>query len=289
MRRRRLILENSILRAGHWVWTLAALRPHLSDLRFLTSGVRNVGAARIRPMLAVGLLALAGVNRAGAIEGSAELGWFSQHVFRGEVLSDRPALFPAVEVSTDYGLRAGLFGVLDLTDDRGRRHTFSEVAGLLAYALPPTGPVRTEIGYAPTYFPGADDKTEHEAFLHAALDLPLTPALSAYVDMEDAPAAYASLGIGRGWPVARDVELDIGLSLGAATAAYNREVYEVDRTAINDMTLTAELSFAITEHLTLSVTGRAMRLPDGEVRRGARETRADDRAVAGGLTVRGRF
>lgn len=240
-------------------------------------------------MLAVALLVLTMSHSADAIEGSAELGWFSQHVFRGEVLSDRAALFPEVEVSTGFGLRAGLFGVLDLTADRGRRHAFSEVAGVLAYALPPAGPVRTEIGYAPTYFPDADDTAEHEAFLYAALDLPLTPALSAYVDIEDASAAYASLGIGRAWPVARDVELDLGLSLGAATAAYNRDVYEVDRTALNDLTLTAELSFTITEYLTLSVTGRAMRLPDGEVRRGARETQSDDRAVAGGFTVRGRF
>ena len=241
-----------------------------------------------RNMMVMGL-ALGGILAAGAAEVSLEADVFSQYVWRGQVLNDRPVFQPGLSAESDVGLSVGVWASMDLTDRNGAEREFSEVDLWVAYAVPLEGPLGVEVSYTEYLWPNAELAPVREAALALSFDVPLAPTLTAAQDLDTGGALYVSLSLGHTVELSERLGLDLGGSLGWATAGYNELYFEEDQAALNDVAFTAALTADLGRGVSLGISVQYSMLPDRDIREAARLLYAGDTAWVAGLRLGYRF
>ena len=201
----------------------------------------------------------------------------SKYIWRGQNLNDDPVFQPGI--SAAYGnFTAGIWGNLDLTNINDRNGDFLEMDYYLDWSddLTDFEGISYSAGLIYYDFPGSyADGTRLpdtlEAYLGFSFNLPASPSITGYHDLDEAEGTYISLGIGHsveqvlelcpGVPVA----MDIGATLGWGSGSYNKYYWGTEQSKINDLVLSVSLPFEI-EGLTITPSLNYVTLLSDDIR-----------------------
>ena len=165
---------------------------------------------------------------------------YGKYVWRGQVLNDDHAFQPGISMTLDK-FTAGIWGSLDTTDYNGQSGEFIEYDYYLDYTTSIADGVDLSVGVIYYYFPGGEDTTEVYAGL--GFDLPLSPSVTLYYDMDEVESTYVSFAVGHSvdtiGELAPDVPvgMEIGASVGWGSQSYNEFYWgaPADDSAFNDL------------------------------------------------------
>ena len=186
-----------------------------------------------------------------SIGASADI--FSKYVWRGQNLVDDWVLQPGAYVSYKE-ITASFWGNLDLTDKNGYKGEFSEIDLTLDYSsqVPGADFLSYSLGFINYDFPvkgGFDDTWE--IYWGFGLDVPASPSVTVYHDVDEAQGTYVSFGIGHSFEnvaqLGPDTMLgvDLSASIGWGSKGYNKSYWTVDDSALNDLVLSVTFPFEV--------------------------------------------
>jgi len=181
------------------------------------------------------------------IELETSVDFLSKYIWRGQNIDDDPVFQPSI--SAAYGnLAASIWGNLELTNINDKSGDFSEIDYSLGCTgtLPRVDGVGYSIGVIYYDFPSsAADGTRTpdttEVYWGLNLDVPLSPSVTIYHDVDEAEGSYVSLCAGH--DIEKIVELgpdipvgmEINTSLGWGSGSYNKYYWGTDQSKLNDL------------------------------------------------------
>ena len=174
---------------------------------------------------------------------------FSSYVWRGQNLVDDWVLQPGASIGYK-NMTASVWGNLDLTDENGYEGAFAEVDLALDYSgkVPGVDILGYSIGVINYDFPvcGAGDDT-WEIYWGFSLDVPASPSVTVYHDVDEAKGTYISLGIGHSIEIDPEagIGVDLGASIGWGSGGYNEFYWGPAKSAMNDLVLSAAIPFEV--------------------------------------------
>ncbi len=168
--------------------------------------------------------------------------YFGKYIWRGQNLSDDPVFQPGL--STSYkGLTATIWGNMDLRNINGNSGDFSEMDYSLDYSstFPGIEGVGYSVGAIYYDFPGTITKDTTEVYWGLNFDLPLSPSITVYHNVDEAEGSYVSLAFGHS--IERIAELgpdipvamEIGTSLGWGSGSYSKYYWGTEQSKLQDL------------------------------------------------------
>lgn len=176
--------------------------------------------------------------------------YVSKYIWRGQKAVDDPVLQQSISLNYK-GFKASIWGNLDLTNINGNNGEFSEIDYTIDYSgdLPGIEGIGYSIGAIFYDFPVSDAKDTSEVYWGLSADLPLSPSVTVYHDLDEADGTYVSLEaghriekmfeLGPGLPV----PVELGATLGWGSGSYNKYYWGTDQTKLNDLAFS--ISFPI--------------------------------------------
>ncbi|MHC4199088.1 MAG: TorF family putative porin, partial [Planctomycetota bacterium] len=157
----------------------------------------------------------------GDVSCDAEAAFVSRYVWRGIVLTDDPSLQPGF-TTTWRGLSFNFWGNMDLGDANENEGEFTEADFTFTYARE-FGKVGLSAGVIHYNFPNVgteeDDTTEFTAKVE--LDVPASPSIEVWVDINETDGTYARFGLGHELPLLREMKLELSFALGIGSPNNN--------------------------------------------------------------------
>lgn len=195
----------------------------------------------------------------------------SKYIWRGQNINDDYAFQPGISMTIDK-LTFGIWGSLDLTDYTGNNEEFIEYDYYADYTTTIAEGIDLSVGVINYYFPSGEDTTE--IYWGFAFDLPLSPSVTVYHDVDEVKGTYISGSIG--YTVEKVAELcpetpvamEIGASLGWGSESYNKAYWGGPATdsALNDLTVSVAFPFEMSGW-TISPSFNYVTLMDSDVRK----------------------
>ena len=186
-------------------------------------------------------------------------GFFSKYIWRGQNVDDDPVFQSGISASYK-GLTATIWGNLELTNINDKSGDFSELDYSLDYssAMPGIGGVEYSVGVIYYDFPGCTaDGTRcpdtTEVYWGLNFELPLSPSITVYHDVDEAEATYISFAVGQSIEKIAElgpdvpVGMEIGASLGWGSASYNKYYWGTDQSKMQDLTLSVSFTMDIAD------------------------------------------
>jgi hypothetical protein len=172
--------------------------------------------------------------------------FFGKYVWRGQLLNDDPVYQPGVSI-TKGKMTFGFWGNLDLTNINDRSGDFSELDYYFDFSddFPGLKGVSYSVGVIYYDFPGAGamgsripDTTE--LYWGLQFDLPLSPSITVYHDLDEAEGTYVNLGFGHSIEeIAKlgdtPVGMEISAGLGWASGSYNKYYWGTEQSKMQDL------------------------------------------------------
>lgn len=163
--------------------------------------------------------------------------FFSKYIWRGQNLVDDWVMQPSASMGIgDFTL--GVWGNVDMTNDKDEEWNFTEVDYTLDYSADLTEGIGYSLGYIYYAFPqGSNDTYEFYGGLN--FDVFLSPSVTWYYDSDEVNGSYVALAIGHSIELSEEcpVSMDIGLGVGWADSNYNEYYWGVDDDGFNDLTV----------------------------------------------------
>ncbi|MHC4551299.1 MAG: TorF family putative porin [Planctomycetota bacterium] len=173
------------------------------------------------------------------------LDFYSKYIWRGQLLNDDYAFQPGVSMTYD-AFTLGIWGSVDMTDYSDNEWEFIEYDYYADYTTPLTEGVDLSLGAIYYYFPSGEATTEIYAGL--GFDLPLSPSITLYNDIDEVDGSYVSVAIGHSIDEVMSlgdfpVGLEAGASLGWGSGSYNKAYWgsTVESSSLNDLSLSLAL------------------------------------------------
>jgi len=181
----------------------------------------------------------------------------TMYVWRGIPVVRESVLQPAVAGSA-YGFTGSIWANIDMTDYNGTAGEFSEID----YALDYSGSIgNSKVGYSAGVihyiFPtiGATDASTTEIYGGLSFDVPLSPFITWYGDVNAIDGSYVQFGVGHSLGKELSPDYSVGLDLSASFAfgssGYNNGYFGVNATKWNDFTLGIGVPFNL-KHVSLT-------------------------------------
>lgn len=190
-----------------------------------------------------------------SIETEITVDYFGKYIWRGQNISDDPVIQPGITMSWK-NFTAGFWANLETTSINDNSGEFTEYDYSLDYSddVPFIEGVGYSVGVINYYFPSAEDTTE--IYWGFGFDLPLSPSLTVYHDVDDIKGTYASLSIGHSIEKIAElssdipVGMDIGMSLGWGSASYNKGYWSnsnqsISSSKLNDLAISAAFPISL--------------------------------------------
>ena len=170
------------------------------------------------------------------------LDFYSKYVWRGQLINDDYAFQPGVSMTFDK-ITLGIWGSVDMTDYSDNEWEFIEYDYSADYTTSLTEGVDVSVGVFNYYSPSGEDTTEIYAGL--AFDLPLSPSITIYNDVDEVNGSYVSFAVGHSVDEiaslgeGMSVGMEAGAALGWGSRSYNKGYWDasVDGSALNDLSL----------------------------------------------------
>lgn len=200
---------------------------------------------------------------------SADL--YGKYIWRGQNLNDDHAFQPGISMTLDQ-FTAGIWGSLDTTDYNGESGEFIEYDYYLDYTTAIADGVDLSVGLIYYYFPGGEATTE--VYWGLAFDLPLSPSVTVYHDVDEVEGTYVSFGIGHTIEKIAElgpdtpVAMDISASLGWGSDSYNSAYWGAPATGpgLNDLAVSVAFPFEL-GRWTVSPSLNYVTLADRDIRK----------------------
>ncbi|MBL7215228.1 MAG: hypothetical protein ISS71_06075 [Phycisphaerae bacterium] len=199
--------------------------------------------------------------------------FYNKYVWRGQVLNDDYAFQPGINITFDK-FTAGIWGSLDMTDYGDNSGEFTEIDYSLDYTKAILESVDLSVGVIHYYFPSGEDTTE--VYWGFAFDLPLSPSVTVYHDVDDVKGTYVSVGVGHSIEKIAElcpetpIGMEISASLGWGSESYNKtywnNVVQVDESALNDLAVSVAFPVVL-GNWTVTPSFNYVTLMDSEVRK----------------------
>lgn len=183
-----------------------------------------------------------------------DLTYAESYRWRGMPLNEEPVLQPSLTLAGG-GFSINVWANLDLTDFGEKagygdeRGNATEVDYTASYERA-FGPLTVALGFANYTFPHQGLAPATEAFIGAALDLPLSPSVTIYLDQTAEGANYTSIDFGHDFELWEQGEIGVGLAfaahVGYANDKFVRIYYdESDRAAWHDWSAGVSLPISL--------------------------------------------
>jgi hypothetical protein len=178
---------------------------------------------------------------------------FSEYVWRGQNLVDDWVFQPGFSVGY-AGLTAGIWGSLDMTDENGFKGDFTEIDYSLDYSgsVPGVDALGYSVGVIYYDFPNTGVDGTTELYWGFSADVPLSPSVTVYHDVDEADGIYVSASIGHSIENAAElgsgstIGLELGASIGWGNSGYNEFYWGTAGSELNDLVLSASLPIEVT-------------------------------------------
>lgn len=198
--------------------------------------------------MAVVIGILSGIAAAEDVSVAVSADFYSKYIWRGQNLLDGPAFQPSISVGA-YGFTGSVWGSLDLTDDNDNRGEFTEADYSLDYTVGLPGVEWIDLSLGAIYydFPNTNFASTTELYAGLAFDLPLTPSVTVYHDIDEVDGTYMQFAVGhtieKVGTFSEECYCDLvfGASVGYGTSSYNDAYFGVDDGGFNDLTLSVAL------------------------------------------------
>ena len=167
----------------------------------------------------------------------------SKYIWRGIEVVDEPVWQPSITFSWE-GLSLNVWGNMDLTDANDDAGTFTEIDYTLSYEgqwkLMAYG-----FGVVHYQFPTIGSADTTEVFVSVGLDVPLSPTVTLYQDVDEADGLYVNASVGHTF---EDVfhlsetiamSIDLAASLGWGSSKHNDFYYGSDDSGLADAVISA--------------------------------------------------
>ena len=211
--------------------------------------------------------------------------WNGKYVWRGINVVDGSVLQPSATIGWG-GLSANVWGNMDLSNVNGQSADFTEYDLTLDYswALDSLGFSVGSIYYT---FPHSDVPSTAEVYAGAGLDIPLSPSLTVYQDVDEADGTYSSLSVGHtfeGILVLADgvaVSADLGASIAHGSSNFNDFYYGSDSSGLTDSLFSLSLPVSLGEYVSVAPAAHYSSLLDDDIR----DSMSDDDNFWAGITL----
>lgn len=178
--------------------------------------------------------------------------FFSKYVWRGQNVVDDWVLQPSVSVGYQ-GFTGSVWGNMDLTGDVVDDAEFNEIDYALDYSntVPGTDVLGYSVGVIYYDFPNTDSDATMELYGGLSLDVPLSPAVRWFYDIDEIDGSYIQFSAGhtvekiREWGADASCDLEMGASIAYGSGGYNDGYFGVDDSALNDLTVSAGLPICL--------------------------------------------
>lgn len=178
--------------------------------------------------------------------------FFGKYVWRGQNLSDDPVFQTGISASYK-GWTAAIWGNVDLTGINGNSGDFSEADYSLDYsgAIPGIEGIGYSVGVIYYDFPGTAVKDTTEIYWGLNFDLPLSPSITVYHDVDEVEGSYISLAFGHSIEKIAElgpdlpIGMEIGANLGWGSGSYNKYYWGTDQTKLNDLAFSVSFPMEI--------------------------------------------
>lgn len=173
--------------------------------------------------------------------------FFSKYIWRGQNLDDDYVFQPGVSVA--FGdITAGIWASTELTDINKNNGEITEIDYYIDYSIdiPGLEGVSFSGGVINYHFPGISGDTT-ELYYGFSLDLPLSPSITIYEDIDQIDGTYVSFALSHAVEEiatlsdGSSIAMEIGASLGYGDTAYNKGYWGLADGEMNDLALS--LSF----------------------------------------------
>lgn len=123
--------------------------------------------------------------------------FYTKYIWRGQVVSNRAVFEPTIALKK-YGFTGYVWGNMDLTGQNEHCREFIEMNYVLDYtaSIPDMNGVSFSVGTIYYDFPNTFFKPTTEIYGGLSFDLPLTPFVRLYRDVDEARSAYIQVGVG---------------------------------------------------------------------------------------------
>jgi hypothetical protein len=208
---------------------------------------------------------------AGDIDGEVtlDLGVYSMYVWRGLRIVDGFVAQPTLDVSA-CGFALNVWANFDLEDTNGEQGKFTEVdlTGSYTFAIQRFD---VTLGAVTYLFPTGEDQTT-ELFAGVTLDVPLSPTITVYQDIDAVEGTYIALSGSYTledpfcWGECRGVSPELDASIGWGSKDHNRAYYDSDTNGFADLTLGLIVPYRLTRQATVAASIHWSSLLDGALR-----------------------
>jgi len=207
---------------------------------------------KVAVMLSVSVLLGTSVYAEQTVGVDVSADFFGKYVWRGQNLNDSTVFQPGIGV-TYGGLTGSIWGNLDMTAENDNRYDFTEYDYAIDYSssVPGIDGVDFSIGAIYYRFPSVKPSSTTEVYWGFSFDLPLSPSLTVYHDVDEADGTYVTAGIGHSFEKVFElsselpVGMDVGASVGWGDSGYNDYYWGVDNSKMNDLTLSVSFPMEV--------------------------------------------
>ena len=182
--------------------------------------------------------------------------WAGKYVWRGIVVTEDPVFQPSVEVAVG-DLTLNVWANIDTTDVNDFRWQSNEIDYTLDYTVFSWEGLTASVGAIHYAFPQAHVFDTTEAYLSLAADVPTSPTLTVYQDLDEHDGQYITLGFGHTfeevWTPSPEVAMSVDLSAQFAWGSRKHNTfYYGSGTGWADTTVGLALPFAVGENVTVT-------------------------------------
>jgi hypothetical protein len=194
------------------------------------------------------LFSVSGVVSAGDVSVGVGADVLSKYVWRGQNLGDGAVFQPGASVGYK-GLTGSIWGNLDMTDKNDNSGNFTEVDYTIDYSgtMPGFDKLSYSVGAIYYDFPNTGLDGTTEVYVGFCLDVPASPGVTIYHDVDEADGTYVSFSAGHSIEKlgTLPVGLDLDVSLGWGNKTYNSFYWGTTGSELNDLVLSAGLPFEV--------------------------------------------
>jgi hypothetical protein len=196
---------------------------------------------------------------------SVDASVMSLYLWRGMRVVDDPVFQPSVTLGYG-GLSVNLWANQDLGDANSRSGEFTELDYTVDYRFS-YGKAAISLGVVTYDFPTYQADATTEIYAVLGLDLPASPSITVYRDVDEVEGTYVSLGVGHSLPIgAWNTSLDLSASAGIGSGEHNEFYYGNDDTAFTDFYLGASMPFALGQCFSITPSVAYNGIVSGDIR-----------------------
>jgi hypothetical protein len=195
--------------------------------------------------------------------------FFSKYIWRGINVGDDYVFQPGF--SATYGaFTAGIWGNLEMTNINGQSGEFTEWDFYVDYTTDLAEGVSFSAGFIQYHFPSVVGDTK-EVYWGFGFDLPLSPSVTVYHDIDVIDGTYVSVGAGHSFGEIANfggisVGMDAGVTYGWGDSDYNAGYWAVAESKSNDLVLSLAFPMELADGWSFSASINYAMLMDDTIR-----------------------